>query len=363
VPRERNLEDLELYLLEVMEDRRRGPWPEVLRALAAAASGAFSAGVGLRHWLYDRGVLRRRSAPLPVISVGNLTAGGTGKTPFVSYLAGGLTGKGRRPAIVARGYGAARAGTSNDELAMLAAQHPGLLTVAAPDRLSGCVRARGQGADLALLDDGFQHLALERDLDILLIDATCPFGNGYLLPRGTLREPVEGAARAGLAVLTRVDLAGLAPVGELRTWLDRLKPGMPVVECSFRPRELRPLSGQSERLPAEELSGRRVGAFAALASPRAFGRALRAQGARVVYSRRFRDHHLYTAGDLEAVVSAAAAAGAEMLVTTEKDAVKIANLPAAEVPLYCLTIETEVESGEDLLWAEVGRVVSGPAGG
>jgi tetraacyldisaccharide 4'-kinase len=359
VAHEHTLDDLELYLLGVMEERRRGLVPDVLRALATAGSWAFDAGVHLRLGLYARGLLRRHRGPLPVISVGNLTVGGTGKTPFVSYLARGLAGQNHKPAILARGYRAKSKGGSNDELLMLSRQCPGLLTAANPNRLAGCMRAREDGADVALLDDGFQHLALQRDLDVLLVDATRPFGNGHLLPRGTLREPAEHAARADIVVLTRVDLAGLGPVGELRTWLSRLKPGVPIIECSFQARELRPLGeDQGETLAAEELSGKRVGAFAALAAPRGFGQTLRAQGATVVYSRRFRDHHLYTARDLAGVVAEAGASGAEMLVTTEKDAVKLENLPAPEIPIYCLTIEAEVESGEDFLWAEVGRAIS-----
>ncbi len=357
---ERTLDDLELYLLEVMEERRKGLTPDLLRLAAGGASYLYAGGVALRGWLYARGVLKRRRAPLPVISVGNLTAGGTGKTPFVSYLAQGLSRQGHKPAILARGYRARSAGGTNDELDMLARQCPQVLTLASANRLTGCLRAADQGANAVLLDDGFGHLALQRDLDILLIDGTRPFGNGHLLPRGTLREPVEAAARADLAVITRADLAGLAQVGELRTWLSRLKPGLPVIECCFRPKALRPLT-DSEAEPAapEELSGRKVAAFAALADPRSFGRTLRGLGAELVFSRRFPDHHHYRGADLVAVARGAAEAGAQMLVTTEKDAVKLEDLPAPEIPLHCLTVETEVDSGEDLLWAEVGRAISG----
>jgi tetraacyldisaccharide 4'-kinase len=357
--RERGLEDLELYLLEVLEGRRAGLGPDLLRAMAAAASWAFGAGVALRAALYARGFLKRRRAPLPVISVGNLTTGGTGKTPFVSYLARGLVRQKHKPAILARGYRARSRGRRNDELEMLARQCPEAVTVPNANRLAGAMRALEAGADVAVLDDGFQHLALQRDLDILLVDATRPFGNGHLLPRGPLREPAENAARADLAVITRTDLAGLGPVGELRTWLSRLKRGLPIVGCCFRPRALRPLSeGAEESLPPETLSGKRVGAFAALAQPRGFGQTLRSVGAEVVYARRFPDHHRYAPRDLAAVVRAAAASGAEMLVTTEKDAVKLEDLPAPEIPLYCLSVETEIDEGEDLLWLTVGRAVA-----
>ena len=358
--RESSLDDLELYLLEVMEGRRRGLGPELLRAVATAGSWLFAAGAGLRRTLYARGILKRHRAPLPVISVGNLTVGGAGKTPFAAYLAGGLAARNRPVALVARGY---RSGGGpdriNDEMEMLGRQAPGLIRVANPNRLAACLRAAERGAEVAVLDDGFQHLALHRDLDILLFDAARPFGSGRLLPRGTLREPPECAARADLAVFTRVDQAGLGPVGELRTWLGRLRPGLPIVECCFRPSGLRALTESAgSDGPAEALQGRAVGAFAALADPVPFGRTLRGLGARVVYSRRFRDHHRYTAGNLAAIAAEAAEAGAQMLVTTEKDAVKLESLSEPSLPLHCLSIETEICDGEDLLWAEVSRAMS-----
>lgn len=355
-----SLAEVELRLLEAMEGRGGGAWHDLLRLAALAASRVFGLAVATRNALYDRGLLQSARSPLPVISVGNLTVGGTGKTPFVGYLASSLQRQGHRPAILARGYRAGGKSGVNDEMEMLLRQCPEVLTIPDPRRLAGSIRAIEAGADVALLDDGFQHRQLDRDLDILLIDATRPFGNGHLLPRGPLREPPAGAARAGLVVLTRTDLAGLGPVGELRTWLGRLRPGMPLVECSFQPRHLRPLTGTASGapLPAESVSGRLVGAFAGLASPDGFGRTLRALGARLVYSRRFPDHHSYTPADLQAVAAEAASAGAEMIVTTEKDAVKIEAMPAPEVPMHCLTIETTVEKGEDVLWAAVGRALA-----
>jgi tetraacyldisaccharide 4'-kinase len=359
VSEDRGLDDLELYLLQVMEGRRRGLAAELLRAAATALSWAYAGCTRLRRALYERKIFKSRRGPLPVISVGNLTVGGTGKTPFVGYLARGLARQKHKPAILARGYRARARGGSNDELDMLARQLPDVLTVANPNRLAASMRAAEEGADVAVLDDGFQHFALQRDLDVLLIDATRPFGTGRLLPRGTLREPAENAARADLVALTRVDLAGLSQVGELRTWLRRLRPDMPVVECCFRPRALRPLGNpDGEALPPESLSGRKIGAFAGLAQPRGFGQTLRSVGAEVAYSRRFPDHHRYSARDIAAVVEGAGAAGAEMLVTTEKDAVKLEDLPAPEMPLYCLSIETEIDEGEDLLWLTVGKAIA-----
>ena len=225
--REYALDDVELYLLAVMEDRRHGLAPDLLRAAAGALSVPFAGVAAARRNAYLRGMLRRRRAPLPVISVGNLVVGGAGKTPFTSYLVRGLVGQGRQVAVIARSYRSGKSDAVNDELVMLGRQAPDALMLAAANRLAGARRAAEQGAELAVLDDGFQHLPLERDLDILLLDATRPFGNGRLLPRGPLREPPECAARADLAVLTRVDLAALGQVGELRTWLERLKPGMP----------------------------------------------------------------------------------------------------------------------------------------
>lgn len=357
--REYTLDDLELYLLAVMEDRQPGLAAELLRAAAGAASFLFAGASWLRRRAYALRWLRSRRAPLPVISVGNLVAGGTGKTPFVGYLSRGLARQGRQVAVVARGYRAGKSGALNDELVMLSEQLPGLLVTAGANRLAGCRRAAEAGAQVAVLDDGFQHLALQRDLDILLIDATAPFGNGRLLPRGTLREPPECAARAEAVVLTRVDLAGRAQVGELRVWLSRLRPGAPVAECSFRPAALRPVAGgEGPTRNAEDLGGRRIGAFAGLADPRPFGRTLRALGAQVAYARRFRDHHRYVARDLEVVAAEAAEAGAELLVTTEKDAVKLRGLPPPALPAYSMSVEVEVGQGEDALWAEIGRALA-----
>jgi len=359
VAREYALEDLELYLLSVMEDRLHGVMPSLLRGVAAAASWPFAGAAALRRQLYLGGKLRRRRAPLPVISVGNLVVGGAGKTPFSSYLLRGLSRQGRQVAVIARGYRSGKSDAVNDELVMLGRQVPDALTLATPNRLTGCRKAAELGAEVAVLDDGFQHIPLMRDLDILLLDATRPFGNGRLLPRGTLREPPECARRADIAVLTRVDLASRGQVGELRTWLGRLRRNMPVAECCFRPATLKPVvAGSAPPLDPEALSGRRIGAFAGLADPRSFGRLLRALGAAVVYSRRFRDHHRYTGRDLAEVAAEARWAGAELLVTTEKDAVKLSRLTAPEAPLYYLPIEVEMREGEDLLWAEVGRALA-----
>ena len=357
--REYALEDLELYLLSVIEDRRQGLVASGLRAVAAAASWPFAGVAALRRSLYLHNRLKRRRAPLPVISVGNLVMGGAGKTPFSSYLLKGLARQGRQVAVIARGYRSGKSDAVNDELVMLGRQVPDALTLATPNRLAGCRKAAELGAEVAVLDDGFQHIPLRRDLDILLLDATKPFGNGRLLPRGTLREPPECAKRAHVAVLTRTDLASRAQVGELRTWLGRLKREIAVAESCFRPATLRAVAtGSAPAMEPEALSGRRIGAFAGLANPRSFGRLLRDLGATVVYARRFRDHHRYTGQDLADVVEEARAAGAEMLVTTEKDAVKLERLGAPELPLYYLPIEVEVREGEDELWAAVGRAIA-----
>lgn len=357
--RELSLDDLELYLLSVMEDRQHGLMASTLRGVATMASWPFAGAAALRRRLYLRGTLRRRRAPLPVISVGNLVVGGAGKTPFSSYLIRGLSRQGRQVAVIARGYRSGKSDAVNDELVMLARQAPDVLTVATPNRLAGCRRAAEAGAEVAVLDDGFQHIPLMRDLDILLLDATRPFGNGRLLPRGTLREPPRCAKRADVAVLTRVDMASRGQVGELRTWLGRLQRGIPIAECCYRPADLKPVMlGGPEPLPVDSLNGRRIGAFAGLADPRSFGRLLRALGAVVVYSRRFRDHYRYTGADLAAVSAEAREAGAEILVTTEKDSVKLDRLNQPEMPLYYLPIEIEMREGEDQLWAAVGHAIA-----
>ena len=331
--------------------RSRGLPARLLKALSELASRLYGRAVLLRNQLYSSGALARRRLPLPAVSVGNITVGGTGKTPFVQYVAGLLRRLGRRPAVIARGYGPAVAwcrGPVNDEGLLLARNLPDVPVLLSPDRLSAAFRALDLGADCAVLDDAFQHLRAERDLDVVLLDATVPLGFGRVLPRGLLREPMRGLARADVIVINRADLARRGDLTVLENVISRAAPGKPVFLARQRPvRLVRLEDGRSETLRL--LEDQPVGTFCGLGNPYPFGLLLRWLGAEVVYARRFPDHHLYGRGEVAEVARAARQSGARLLVTTQKDAVKIPPELAAtlEVPLYYLLIRAELVEGEE----------------
>jgi tetraacyldisaccharide 4'-kinase len=331
------------------------------RACLAALAAPYAVAVGGRNAAYDAGIFPARRGPVPVVSIGNLTLGGTGKTPLVAWAVRVLVAAGLRPAIVSRGYGAA-AGEAGDEAAELALLLPRVAHVCDRDRLAGVRRAAAAGADCAVLDDGFQHRRLARDLDIVAIDATDPFGCDRIFPRGLLREPLAGIARAAAAVLTRADRVDAARRDEIRARLEALRPAAaPLVwaEAEHRPVALRRWT--AEPLPLEAARGRRVAAFAAIGNPDAFRATLAAVGAELVSFRAFADHHAYTADDVAALAARATEACADLVITTLKDLVKVRRDELGGLPLAALEIALLVRTGEDALAALVRRAAGRPA--
>ncbi len=334
-----------------------------VRAFLRLLSLPYGAAVAARNGLYDRGILRQVRLPCPVVSVGNLTVGGTGKTPAVILIAALLRDGGRRPAVLSRGYGGtARApvNTVSDGRRVLmewreAGDEPLLIAAALPDVpvLTGAERVRTgraaierYGADVLILDDAFQHRALRRDLDILMLDAAHPFGNGFLLPRGPLREPPGALGRSHLIIGTGDPQASAS------------LPGPPSL-ASFRgvhePREIvEAATGRS--VPLAALKGKRVCAFAGIGRPEAFRSSLAELGAELVGFRAFPDHHPYRPSDLEALRRLACQSGAEGIVTTEKDGVRLADYPAFLAELSLLRITMVVSPAEpfaELLFSRI----------
>ncbi len=322
----------------------------------------YAAAVHARSAAYARGFLKSHRLPAPVVSVGNLTFGGTGKTPTVIALVRDLARRGRRPAVLTRGYGrrdttslvligpdtglsAERAG---DEPLEMAERLPGVPIVVDADRAHGGREAIRHGADVLILDDGFQHLAVERDLDIVLLDAADPWGGGHLPPRGRLREPVAALRRASAVIVSKLEAGDNGVLEKIRRRIEALAPAVPILSTRLVVSRLRTPDGP---LPPAALDRRRVLAFAGLGRPQGFEQLLERHGARVVARRWFADHHLYTRQELAALADEAQRLGA-MLVTTAKDAVKLPGDTAAWV------VEVAVEptwGGWDLLW----RVVAG----
>jgi len=331
----------------LVDGTARGLGPTVARLALAGTSVPYGLVIGCRNAAYDHGLLPIARAPVPVVSVGNLTLGGTGKTPLVAWLARAVTAHGLRPAIVSRGYGAAR-GERSDEAAELAILLPEVPHVANRDRVAGVRSAAAEGAEVALLDDGFQHRRLFRDLDIVAVDATDPFGGGRLFPRGLLREPLSGLARAGAVVLTRATAVDAKRRNEIRRLLQAACGGrLPPVwaEATHRPVHLR--STTSDTLPLERLVGVRVAAFAGIGNPSAFRASLATHGAQLVGFRSFPDHHAYGATDLQALGDWATGLRADLVITTLKDLVKVRAAHLGDVPLFALEIALELLPDDD----------------
>jgi tetraacyldisaccharide 4'-kinase len=300
-----------------------GLWTLPLRGTLRAASIGYGLAVRRRNARFDRPASAQRVSA-PVISVGNITVGGTGKTPMVIDLLHRLRARGATPAVVARGYGGR--GEDNDEQSLINQRCPFAIHVTDPDRVRGATRAIERGANRIVLDDGFQHRRLARDLDIVLIDATCPFGYGFLLPRGLLREPLVGLRRAHAVVLTRCDQVRPDEAERIRERLWELAPHALHLRCRHRVSSLCRLDGA----PVEGgLRGRRVVLFAGIANPAAFAATIAGLGATVVGHHWWPDHHRYSPDDLAALASPERFPACDDLVTTEKDGVKLSSLPRA----------------------------------
>jgi tetraacyldisaccharide 4'-kinase len=335
------------HYLRLVSGEARGLWPALQRLGLRAASLPYGLAVRLRNTAFQRGWLASERVPVPVVSIGNLTAGGTGKTPCVEYVARFYRGLDRRVAILSRGYGGA--GGRNDEALVLEENLPDVPHLQGADRVALARTAVEElESEVLLLDDGFQHRRLARDVDVVLIDATVPWGHGYLLPRGLLREPPSSLRRASVLVLTRCDQAPAEQRERLRQTLARIAPQVPVVETTHRPVELS--NSESENAPLEFLREGPSAAFCGLGNPAAFRRSLLDLGARLEDFRVYPDHHAYSRADVEELRRWAGGlpAGAA-IVTTQKDLVKLRLSRLGNRSLWCLRIRLHVESGQDAL--------------
>jgi len=317
----------------------------LLRLMLTPTSWAFAAGAEARYLLYRLGVFTRHRVPCPVVSVGNLTVGGTGKTPLVEWVVRELRLLGLHPVVLSRGYGAAEDEVP-DEIATLMKNLPDLRTVRDPDRVRGVLTAiERHCAEVVVLDDGFQHHRLARTLDIVTLDATSPFGGGHCLPRGTLREPVRALRRAGAVVVTRSDQVSPQKLDAILRRLRRLAPRAATGTAVHSPEAVRLLAGGEPRQPAT-LSGESVYAVSGIGNPCAFEGTLESLGARLVGRARLMDHHTYDEEELARLGREAERAGADLLVTTQKDAVKWGNGPAEGPPSAVLEVRIRFRTGE-----------------
>lgn len=339
---------------EIVSGRRRGMRAALWRAALRVAEVPYTAVVRYRNRQFDR-VRNVEQAGVPVVSIGNLTLGGTGKTPMVEWLSRWFASRGVRVALVSRGYGA-QAGQANDEARELAEKLPGVPHFQNPRRIVATCEAIAAGCQLVILDDGFQHRRLARDLDIVLVDALEPLGFGHVFPRGTLREPLAGFARAQLIALTRADLVDAATRSEIRAQVERYAPGVPWMEVAHAPRALRTAAG--DELPLETLRGQRVAAFCGIGNPAGFRHSLENCGCQIVAWREFADHHAYSASDIKELTTWANSHDVQMVVCTHKDLVKLSVEKLGDTQLFALAIGLKILSGEEHLVAKLEPLVA-----
>ena len=376
-------ERLESRLVKLIQEKGADlDQPGSVRALLAflkALSLVFGAVVAVRALLFRAGVLRRYPLGIQVISIGNVTAGGTGKTPVTEIFARTLAAEGRRVAILSRGYRRKEAplwmrlftqvvskplvvsdgrrilldaATGGDEPYMLASNLPGVAVVVDRDRVkAGRYAIKRLGCDTLILDDGFQYQRLRHSVEVVLVDSTNPFGNGNLLPRGILREPARHLKRADIVFLTKCR----GDVSAVREEVRRLNPTAEIVECNHVPKSLRDVWSREE-LPLSWLEGRTACTLSGIASPRGFEDSLRRLGAKVVWCERYADHHRYDASEVLYALNRTADMGADALVTTEKDAVRFPRFETTPVPCYYLRVDIEILKGAENFAAAVDHV-------
>ena len=378
-------EQLESYFLDVIEGRQRGKRAGLLRMFLALLSFLFLGVVQLRLRLYRWGLLRPHTLGCQVLSVGNLTVGGTGKTPIVEVFAAALQERGRKVAILSRGYKRKKpplwrrikgrltfqkygppplvvsdgkrlllnSRVSGDEPYMLASNLPNVAVIVAKNRINaGQYAIKKLGCDTLILDDGFQYMRLRHRLDIVLVDRTNPFGNRRVLPRGLLREPIRNIRRAGFIFITKSNGDGAT---ELRQQMRALNPDAEISECRHCAQYLQAVySGERKELTL--LQDLPVTALSAIAAPQGFEDELKRQGARVLGHRTYTDHHRYTQQEVIDFINESLELGARAIITTEKDAVRFPFIERQDIPLYFLRVQIEMLSGSEAFKEWIGRI-------
>ncbi len=372
------------FTADVIYDRRHGRAAEVMSSFLYGLSFIFSALVQLRWYLYERRFLRNKPLGCLVVVVGNLTVGGTGKTPVVEKFARTLHDRGRKVAILSRGYKSKKeplakklwrklthgeeapprivsdgknvlldSDVAGDEPFMLAKNLPGVVVLTDKNRVkAGSFAIRKFGCDTLILDDGFQYLPLKGRLNLLLVDKTNPFGNQHLLPRGILREPIKHLSRASYIFLTKSDGQRDEALLEM---IREHNADAEIIECAHQPQFLQCVE-TGKRLPLDTLQGAKIAAFSGIASPESFENMLRGYGAEIRYNQRFLDHHKFTRYEIQHLYKKAGAADLDMIVTTEKDAVRLFEDIKAPIPIYYLRLEIDILSGEEDFDAAAARI-------
>ena len=381
--RQGGIERLENYLVRLIQekgaDQDQPAAVNVFLALLKGISLVFSAVVSLRYFLYGIGLLRRYPLGIQVISIGNVTAGGTGKTPVTEIFARTLAAEGRKVAILSRGYRRKEAPLwqrlftqvvepplvvsdgkhvlldsekGGDEPYMLASNLPGVAVVVDRNRVkAGRYAIKRLGCDTIILDDGFQYQKLKHSIEVVLVDSTNPFGNGNMLPRGILREPARHLKRADIIFLTKCR----GDVTAVREEIRKYNTTAEIVECNHTPKVLKDVWSREE-YPLSWLNGKTTCTLSGIASPKGFENSLRHLGAKVVWCERYADHHRYDSSEILYALNRTADMGADALITTEKDAVRFPRFETTPVRCLYLRIAIEILSGAENFASIISRI-------
>lgn len=371
-------EVLEQYFLEIIDERRHSRFDMVIRGVLFAMSRAYRRGVQFRHWIYDKRIFRNKALGCLVVSIGNLTCGGTGKTPVVEVFAKSLSQKGRRVAVLSRGYRSKdrpflekmkekfsskrhevpprvvsdgknlllNSANAGDEPYMLASNLKDVVVLVDKDRVKSGLHAISEfEADTLILDDGFQYLDLKPRLNIVLVDSTQPFHNHHVLPRGLLREPIKNIRRADYIFLTKSN--GGKHLRHIKSFLRKHNRRAEIIECCHQPKYLEDVYTKGEKHDLDSLKGKKIAALSGIANPRSFEEFLERFDAEIVYKERFMDHHRYHQQEIIDFINNAKKKGAEMILTTEKDAVRFPRLDRRDIPVLFMRVEIGIISGQE----------------
>lgn len=363
------------FIVDVVYDRINNNIADIIGFILNILSIVFSQIIKIRYFLYDKRLLKNSPLGCLVIVVGNITVGGTGKTPVVEKLAKTLQQNGRKVGIISRGYKSKNESLSRkilrfvtngavtppkivsdgknvllssklagDEPYMLANNLPGVIVICDKNRVkAGYFAIKDFGCDTLVLDDGFQYLKLRGSLNICLVDSTNPFGNERLLPRGILREPLHRLSKADYILITKTKK--IQQCEELHQTIRIHNSLAKIIYCKHTPRFLVDIKSEEEK-NLDFIKEKKVAVFSGIAYPESFEGTIKEQGAEIIYAKRFLDHHRFSAGEIKTVFMEAFDTGAEMILTTEKDAVRLPKI-SPKIPLYYLRLEIDLLSNEE----------------
>ena len=363
------------FVVDVVYDRINNNVADIIGFILNLFSILFAQIIKIRYFLYDKRLLKNNPLGCLVIVVGNITVGGTGKTPVVEKLAKTLQQNGRKVGIISRGYKSKKESLikkmlrfitngevappkvvsdgknvllgsklAGDEPYMLAKNLPGVVVVCDKNRVkAGYFAIKDFGCDTLVLDDGFQYLKLKGSLNICLVDSTNPFGNEHLLPRGILREPLHRLSKADYILITKTK--NIQQCEELHRTIRKHNSLAKMIYCTHTPRFLVDIKSQEEK-NLDFIKGKKVAIFSGIAYPESFEGTIKEQGADIIYTKRFLDHHRFSKGEIKTVFMESFASGAEMILTTEKDAVRLPKI-FPKIPLYYLRLEIDLLSNEE----------------